>query len=130
MAIARMRNKINLTQKDALDFLNFGKSKWPQKTFIYLDPPYYVKGHELYYNFYKPEDHAKVAKFVTSGKLAQMWMVSYDNVIQIRDLYAGSQHVIYNITYSARTARTGSEVMFFANNAKVPPELGLGKLKK
>lgn len=66
-SIAAMRDRIKLTRKDALVFLKAGAEKWPQKTLVYLDPPYYVKGRDLYYDFYKPEDHASVAEFVSRG---------------------------------------------------------------
>lgn len=128
-AIARMRSRISLTRRDALKFLISGSRKWPQKTLIYLDPPYYVKGRELYHDFYQPRDHAAVADFVTSGALSQRWIVSYDNVTEIRDLYARARHITYDIGYSARSARTGSEVMFFANGMKVPLDLGTVKPK-
>lgn len=128
-AIARMRSRISLTRKDAIKFLTTGSRKWPEKTLIYLDPPYYVKGRELYHDFYKPEDHAAVASFVVGGNLRQRWMVSYDNVKEIRTLYSAARHVVYDIGYSARSARTGSEVMFFADSVKVPPDLGTVKPK-
>jgi DNA adenine methylase len=96
---------------------------------VYLDPPYYVKGRELYHDFYQPEDHANMAAFVTGSGLAQQWMVSYDNVKEIRRMYATAQHVMYDIGYSARSVRTGSEVMFFADRMKVPPDLGTVKPK-
>lgn len=129
-AIARMRSRISLTQKDALKFLTAGSRKWPDKTLIYLDPPYFVKGRELYHDFYQPGDHANVAKFVVGGRLRQRWMVSYDNVKQIRSLYAAARHVTYDIGYSARSARTGSEVMFFSDGLKIPPDLGTVRGKK
>ncbi len=84
--IARMRNRIKLTRQDALKFLTAGAAKWPKETLIYLDPPYYVKGRDLYYDFYAPEDHAHIAKFVRGSIKRQKWIVSYDNVKPIRDL--------------------------------------------
>lgn len=128
-AIARMRNRISLTRKDALRFLKTGSKKWSDKTLIYLDPPYYVKGRELYHDFYKPDDHAAVAQLVVGGNLRQRWMVSYDNVKEIRALYGSARHVIYEIGYSARSARTGSEVMFFADGLKIPSDAGMVKIR-
>jgi len=127
-AIARMRQRISLTRRDALRFLVSGSRKWPKKTLVYLDPPYYLKGRELYHDFYQAQDHAKVAAFVTGGCLPQHWIVSYDNVKEIRRLYAGTRHVTYDIGYSARSARTGSEVMLFADDLKVPH--GLGSIRR
>ena len=88
-------------------------------TLVYLDPPYYVKGRDLYYHFYDHADHEAVADAVV-GLGNMQWIVSYDNVGQIRDIYSGYQRAIYNIGYSARSARQGSEVMFFADDLTVP----------
>lgn len=123
-SIALMGNRIKLTRQDALKFLKAGAEKWPEKTLIYLDPPYYVKGRDLYYDFYNPEDHASVAEFVTAHIIRQKWIVSYDNAPAIRELYGGCPHIVYDIGYSARSARQGSEVMFFGNGLRVPPVVG------
>jgi len=127
-SIAAMRNKVKLTRQDALKFLKTGAEKWPAKTLVYLDPPYYVKGRDLYYDFYNPEDHASVAEFVRTGITKQKWIVSYDNAPAIRRLYKGSPHIVYDIGYSARSASQGSEVMFFSDGLKVPPVVGSIKL--
>jgi len=123
-AIARMKGRISLTRQDALKFLKSGVTRWPKKTLIYLDPPYYVKGRELYYDFYQHEDHEEVAEFVTENITRQTWIVSYDNVQPIRSLYAQSRHLTYDIGYSARSSRQGSEVMFFSDGLQVPPLVG------
>jgi len=123
-SIARVANRIKLTRKDALNFLRAGVSRWPEQPLIYLDPPYYTKGCDLYCDFYEYEDHASVAEFVTNELTRQRWIVSYDNVEPIRTLYKGSRHVVYNIGYSARSASQGSEVMFFCASLKVPPLIG------
>jgi DNA adenine methylase len=123
-SIAALRDRIKLTRKDALKFLQAGIGRWPEKTLVYLDPPYYLKGRDLYYDFYKPEDHASVAEFVRSKIVKQRWIVSYDNAPAIRDLYKGAPHVVYDIGYSARSASHGSEVMFFGDDLRVPPLVG------
>ena len=89
-----------------------------------LDPPYYVKGRDLYYDFYETTDHRRVASFLRSGIKLQRWIVSYDNAPAIRELYKGSRHVVYDIGYSARSSRQGSEVMFFGDELKIPPLIG------
>jgi DNA adenine methylase len=123
-AIARMSNKIKLTRQDAFRFLKSGVARWPKETLIYLDPPYYVKGRDLYYDFYEQEDHARVASLIQEPNILQKWIVSYDNVRPIRDLYEGVRHVVYDIGYSARAASRGSEVMFFCHGLKVPQLVG------
>jgi DNA adenine methylase len=123
-SIARLRNRIKLTRQDALNFLKNGVLRWPQQTLIYLDPPYYVKGRDLYYDFYEHEDHERVANFIAASITRQRWIVSYDNVPPIRILYKGARHVVYDIGYSARSASQGSEVMFFCDGLRVPPLIG------
>jgi DNA adenine methylase len=54
----------------------------------------------------------------------QQWIVSYDNVKPIRDLYPASRHAVYSIGYSARSASQGSEVVFFGHGLKIPPLIG------
>jgi DNA adenine methylase len=109
---------------DALKFLSAGVGRWPQQTLIYLDPPYYVKGRDLYYDYYESSDHASVAEFMLSCVRRQRWIVSYDNVKPIRTLYRSTRHVVYDIGYSARRASRGSEVMFFCDGLRVPSLIG------
>jgi DNA adenine methylase len=120
-SIARMANRISLTGQDALVFLQEGVLRWPAKTLIYLDPPYYVKGREIYYDYYKKSDHEMIARFVTENIIKQNWIVSYDNVEEVHDLYRRAPSITYDISYSARKARQGSEVMFFKDGLYVPP---------
>jgi DNA adenine methylase len=120
-AIAKMKNRIRLTSMDALSFLNAGSDTWPQKTLIYLDPPYYAKGRDLYYDFYQHEDHVRVEQYVAENLKLKNWIVSYDNVATIRSLYKAYQQIVYRIGYSARESRQGSEAMFFSETLTMPP---------
>jgi DNA adenine methylase len=123
-AIARLSSRINLTQQDARVFISQGANAWPEKTLIYLDPPYYVKGRELYYDFYNHEDHVLVAQLVQTKLKRQRWIVSYDNTPAICDIYAERRRAIYDIGYSARASRKGSEVMFFCDRMEIPRLVG------
>lgn len=123
-AIGKMRSRINLTRMDAVKFLRNGIKHWPEKTLIYCDPPYYVKGRDLYLHFYKHEDHEHIANCVQDEITEQKWIVSYDDVPAIRDLYSGCRRVVYGIGYSARTTRQGAEVMFFSEGLEIPPLVG------
>lgn len=123
-SIAKMRNRISLTKLDALRFLSAGVQRWPKNTLIYLDPPYYEKGRDLYYDFYNHDDHAKVAAFVKGSISRQSWIVSYDNATPIRKLYRGCERITYTVGYSARNRSEGTEVMFFDDALIVPPLVG------
>ncbi len=83
-SIAKMRDRISLTRKDAFSFLESGLKKWPAHTLIYLDPPYCVKGRDLYYDFYGQGDHGKIAALMVQPH-QQRWIVCYDNVPPTED---------------------------------------------
>jgi DNA adenine methylase len=117
-AIATVGSRIHLSKQDAKTFLRQGFLTWPRKTLIYLDPPYYTKGKDLYLDFYEHEDHEYIAAVVKKCK--HNWIVSYDNVAPIRAMYSGSTKMEYSLFYSARSPRIGSEVMFFSDGLKAP----------
>ncbi len=128
-SIAKLASRIKVTRLDALDFLKKGIKKWPEKTLIYLDPPYYDKGRDLYYDFYEADDHERVRTFVTKELAQRHWVVSYDNVAEIRSMYGGERHqIVYGIGYSAREASKGAEIMFFSDKLKVSDLVGPFKL--
>ncbi|MDG6907913.1 MAG: DNA adenine methylase [Nitrososphaerota archaeon] len=127
-SIAKLRSRINLSREDAEKFLLKRLSLFPEKTLVYLDPPYYVKGKELYYHYYTHQDHEDIAALVTQKICRQKWIVSYDNVVAIQNMYADCRSIVYGIGYSAREARAGSEVMFFCSGLEVPPLTGAMKL--
>lgn len=81
-AIANKADCILVSNLDALDFLR-GLSK---DVFVYLDPPYFVKGKCLYMNHYTRNEHQTLADFLL--REAQFpWVLSYDDVKEIREMY-------------------------------------------
>ncbi len=119
-SIASKASRISLSRQDARTFLARGLTKWPAKTLIYLDPPYYSKGKALYLDFYEPADHRKIYELVTLKMGKQKWIVSYDNVGPIRTMYDRCSKIEYSLSYSAREARTGMEAMFFSEGLRIP----------
>lgn len=121
--IAAARNRVTLTRLDAVELLKERSGEWPSRTLVYLDPPYYVKGGQLYYNFYHHADHEVVAGQVR--KLSRVhWLVSYDNAAPIRALYEGFSELTYSIGYSARKRTVGEEVMYFSPSLSIPDTHG------
>ena len=120
--IGRYSDRIHVSNLDALAFLKQVPPTMPAKKLIYLDPPYYVKGRRrLYANFYEPDDHAAIAKALAKTRFP--WLVSYDNVADIRHLYARYRRVTYELRYTAAERQSGAEVMFFSPNLVVDPSL-------
>jgi DNA adenine methylase len=127
-SIAKMRHRIRLTRMDALKFLRVKAGEWGAKTLIYLDPPYYEKGRDLYYDFYQPKDHEQIRDFLTGAFKDMRWLISYDNIDAIRKLYTDRQHLVYAVSYSARHTRQGIEVIFLSDAMQKSPIVGPLKL--
>jgi DNA adenine methylase len=119
LLIAMHRRQVSLFNCDAIDFINGHKRNWESKSLVYMDPPYYKKGRDLYYDFYGEDDHTEVA--AVRRQLAHVnWLVSYDDVPAIRSLYKGDSKLIYTIGYSARGRSIGTEAMFFSPSLSIP----------
>lgn len=114
---ARFRNRITLTQQDGEVFVRSMANS--PNLFLYIDPPYFVKGKGLYTNFYEPSDHAELASAVST--LNCPWVVSYDGVPEIRSLYRQYSQLEYSLSYSASSVRSkGNEIMFFSPGVTPP----------
>nr|WP_315480237.1 DNA adenine methylase [uncultured Rhodoferax sp.] len=118
--IAAHANQISVHCEDALSLLKGCRKLLPKKSLIYLDPPYYVKGQGLYRNFYKHDDHLEIAKALQSSNFSLPWVVSYDNALEICEMYQFSRGVTYDLNYTAQKRYVGNEVMFFQNKLLVP----------
>lgn len=117
--IGQHADRILVTNTDALGLLENYYSVVTADSLVYLDPPYYRKGRELYLNSYDDADHTRVAACVRT--ITGPWIVSYDNHPFIRDLYDGCRSMVYSLSYSARTRHEGQEVIFFSDGLAVPP---------
>ena len=113
--ISRHRNDIKLYGKDIFSFINGILPKLESDTFIYFDPPYYKKGKALYKNYFTPEKHAALAEIIARDVVSP-WIVSYDNVPEIRNLYRGYSSRELPILYSLANKGLGSEIMFFSSS--------------
>jgi DNA adenine methylase len=121
--IERYAHRINVYGQDAMRLLRGCASFLPPKSLVYLDPPYYVKGQELYRNYYAHDDHVAIAQLLQSKAFAWPWVVSYDNVAEIRVMYEMARSLAYGLGYTAQRRYSGAEVMFFSSNLKeVPPD--------
>ncbi|MDR4127262.1 DNA adenine methylase [Yanghanlia caeni] len=118
--IAAHASAISVYNCDAFELLSQCSRVLPTNSLIYLDPPYYLKGQGLYRNFYEHQDHERIAKLLQDRHFERPWVVSYDNVSQIRDMYAFSRSMEYSLKYTAQKRYKGSEVMFFSQTLFLP----------
>lgn len=95
----------------------------PQNCFIYLDPPYYEKGPELYVHSMNPADHARLSDSL--GLCKAEWVLSYDDHREVRMLYGGSVfrdlHVTYSMGVSKVARPKNREVLIFPQRAATVP---------
>lgn len=109
--IAELKDRITVTNLDGLSFIR-DLNKKKEEIFIYIDPPYFQKGADLYMNFYTKDDHIRLSKFI--HKLNKKWMVSYDNHSFILNLYAEKNKIVYKLSQAASN-RVGDEIIVFSN---------------
>lgn len=117
--ISFYRERINISNLDALYLLKMLIEKWPERNHLFfLDPPYFEKGSNLYLNFYRKEDHKQLSNFL--NKFKANWILTYDNVPQISSLYNSRRSLNYDINYSANEHTKGKEIMFFSDGISIP----------
>lgn len=116
--VADYADRIELTSMDAVALIKRYKRTPAAKTFCYLDPPYYVKGRDLYLNYYSDEDHRAIAQALKKYK--GKWIISYDSVPFIKDLYTEYRQKEYYLSYSAGNPSKGKEIMVYSDGLVIP----------
>ena len=132
--ISCFKDQIFITNYDAEYYISKYIPNLPKDCLIYLDPPYYNKGSELYLNAYKKEDHARLANAIQE-KIEHNWVLSYDGINEILELYSDRRYFLYDLQYSASRVYKGEEVFVFCDRLKLPDHsildhinVGLGNL--
>lgn len=106
------KNKINKCySKDFSYFLN--KS---DNNFIYIDPPYYEKGEDLYQYAFNKKEHIKLAELLKNEK--SIWLLSYDNNEQIKKMYDWANIVEISANYTIKTIRNKKELLITSKKWK------------
>lgn len=120
-AFAPYRDNIQVLNMDAMKLVS--ENNYGTNSLIYLDPPYYNKGSQLYRNYYMPEDHATISEVVE--KIQTPWLVTYDACNEIAELYSNMNGVEFSFHYSTHNARPKSTELMFFNGLELhePPRL-------
>lgn len=122
--IAKYKNRITIYNLDAVHLLIKIKNGLSTKSLIYLDPPYYRKGKDLYLNYYVDSDHIQISKIIKKFENYK-WVITYDNVGFIRDLYSNFRLIKYTINYSASTSSKGEELLVLSDNLSLKSKSAL-----
>jgi len=118
-SISFYAERIHVYGWDARDFLNnIMPGLLKEKTIIYLDPPYYIMGGELYFNNYDHSDHESLSQFIQG--IPFRWILSYDNVPQIARMYRKKRSLDVNLLYRANLLKQGKEFIIFSDNLHLP----------
>lgn len=113
--IKEFKGKIKIRNLDGITLLKqMDKNKKKNSYFIFLDPPYYQKGKFLYLNHYIDKDHERLLRLLEKSSLK--WIMTYDDVSYIQNLYGKFRKSKFVINHSAFEARQGKEVLIFSNN--------------
>lgn len=123
--IASAKDKIMLTNDDAASILqDIPKFHLNTKSvFLYLDPPYYNKGKELYLNNYSHSDHENLSKKIIELDARLKWLISYDNTPEIRKLYNGYRMSSFDLNYTLQSKKFGSELLVFSANLQISKQI-------
>jgi len=113
-------NRIHVTHLDGIKFIG---SLEADKTFFFIDPPYFGKGKTLYLNVLDNGYHSLLA-----SKLKLMpdaaWILTYDDCPEIREMYQGWATIReFSLQYSAAKRRNGNEILI------APPWLRLPEVQ-
>lgn len=123
--IKAYRSRISFFSMDAREFLRDHvrpDERQGERVFVYLDPPYYRKGPQLYTNVITHSDHKKLADYLKKVRRFK-WVVSYDDAPEIRKMYAGMRVRSVDLTYTARTRAIGNEIFIHLPTLDVPNAL-------
>lgn len=128
------KNRIRVFNDDALYFLKYRikasiTTERQKNVLIYLDPPYYVQGSNLYMNYYKHNDHYKLSKYLKRDSYFK-WILSYDDVNEISEMYNGFNQYTFNLSYTVEQKKKGSELLIHSKNSIIPDTIQPKKGKR
>lgn len=117
--VAEYGERIHVSQLDAIDFIG---AQDHERTFFFIDPPYYVKGETLYLNNLDHAYHQRLANQLRSMENAA-WVVTYDDCSEIRDMYSTWANIRpFGLQYAASERRRGNEILIAPQWMQLPAE--------
>jgi DNA adenine methylase len=112
LRIAQHKSRVTLFRRDGASFLTSMSRNTDPRTFLYIDPPYYSKGNQLYTNYYTDEDHRNVARIMQN--ISSPWVLTYDDCLPIKRLYRQFNRSKFKLYYSTHRERKQScELMYY-----------------
>ena len=94
---------------------------YPGKAYLYLDPPYYVKGSQLYLHGFTDTEHKRLS--IALSNTTSPWLLSYDDCTEIRHLYDWACCRQVAVSYSINTATVKPELLITPNPIEDPYDI-------
>lgn len=112
--IGSMRRRIQVCRMDGVDLIS--QLEPTQKDVIFADPPYYRNGHRLYLACDDHAWHERLGSVLQEETVP--WILTYDDVEDVRKIYRQYRPTYVNVKYSAREKRVASEVVFTSRHIR------------
>lgn len=109
--IALLRDRIKLYNCDASELITRHLQGRINSSFFNIDPPYVKKGHKLYTNYFKEEDHKQLKEIIAEYLGDTHWIVTYDDCDLIRNIYKDYYKVKYGICHNTVGNIMGKEIV-------------------
>jgi DNA adenine methylase len=115
--IAEYRERIFISGEDGITLI---EKLDQQRTFFFIDPPYYEKGPTLYLNALNADYHKALSARLKALSDAA-WVLTYDDCYEVRDLYSGWARVRpFLLRYVAAKRRIGKELLITPKWLELP----------
>ncbi|MFC6353014.1 DNA adenine methylase [Rothia nasimurium] len=121
--IALHAKRIEVTNEDGVHTIQRYAAQ--KDAFIYADPPYFEKAGSLYLNAFDNSNHQALAECLKNVQQAN-WILTYDNVIQVAELYPEFRRRLFALNYSAHNFRKANEIMVFSPKLTITDEIEAG----
>lgn len=99
--LTAFRRPVEIVCKDFADTFNMVPPR--ESSVVYLDPPYYVQGENLYKHAMEEADHVRLADALRAARFR--WLLSYDDHQRIRDLYSFATVTEFSMTPTCATTK-------------------------
>ena len=117
--IGEHRDCIKVYNRDVFSFIRNQLPRQGRNAFVYFDPPYYRRGRVLYQNYFTHPLHERLKQSILA-EVRCPWIVTYDDVPEIRGIYYDVPLRSFNLNYSLANNGNGQEIMCFRNEAQIP----------
>ncbi len=118
--VSAFKNRVTILHRDWQKTLKYTERYDYKKVglFFYFDPPFFKKADQLYRHYFNEEDHKNLRAGLL--KLKAPWILSYDKVKEIQDLYANFMSINVSMPYSINSPAKRLEKELIITPLKLP----------